>query len=47
MYVTEGDIKLALDYLDYTGLEQHIRLNLATQRKIVEEAFDRIRNSFK
>lgn len=35
------------DYLDYTGLEHHIRLNLATQRKIVEEAFNRIRNSFK
>ena len=34
------------DYVDYTGMEHHIRLNLATQRKIVDEAFDRIRKSF-
>lgn len=34
------------DYLDYTGMEHHIRLNLATQRKNVEKAFDKIRKSF-
>ncbi len=35
------------DYQDYRGLEHHVRLNLATQRNFVEEAFDRIRKSFK
>lgn len=35
------------DYATYTGLEHHIRLNLATQRVHVEEAFDRIRKSFR
>lgn len=35
------------DYMDYTGKEHHMRINLATQRKNVEEAFDRIRKSFK
>lgn len=34
------------DYLDYKGPEHHVRLNLATQRKLVETAFDRIRKSF-
>ena len=34
------------DYLDYKGKEHHIRLNLATQRKNVEKAFDRIRKNF-
>lgn len=35
------------DYQAYKGLEHHIRINLATQRALVEEAFDRIRKSFK
>lgn len=35
------------DYKDYKGKEHHMRINLATQRKNVEEAFDRIRKSFK
>ena len=35
------------DYQTYTGPEHHIRLNLATQRVHVEEAFDRIRKSFR
>ena len=35
------------DYQTYTGMEHHIRLNLATQRKYVEEAFDRIRRYFR
>lgn len=34
------------DYQAYTGQEHHIRLNLATRRVLVEEAFDRIRKSF-
>ena len=34
------------DYLDYTGKEHHIRFNLATQKKLIDEAFDRIRKSF-
>ena len=35
------------DYQDYRGVEHHIRLNLATQRVYVEQAFDRIRKSFR
>ncbi len=35
------------DYMDYDGAEHHIRFNLATQKSVVEEAFDRIRKSFK
>jgi len=35
------------DFLDYTGMEHHVRLNLATQRSIVENAFNKIRKSFK
>ena len=35
------------DYQTYTGMEHHIRLNLATQRRFVEEAFDRIRRYFR
>lgn len=34
------------DYQEYTGAEHHIRINLATQRVNVEQAFDRIRKSF-
>ena len=34
------------DYMEYKGMEHHIRFNLATQRALVEEAFDRIRKSF-
>ena len=35
------------EYQTYTGPEHHIRLNLATQRRYVEEAFDRIRRYFR
>ena len=35
------------DYQDYKGLEHHIRINLATQRANVDEAFTRIRKYFK
>ncbi|MBQ6829833.1 MAG: aminotransferase class I/II-fold pyridoxal phosphate-dependent enzyme [Clostridia bacterium] len=35
------------DYMDYTGLEHHVRMNLATPRPLVEEACDRIRKYFK
>lgn len=34
------------DYHQYNGREHHIRLNLATQRTYVEQAFERIRKSF-
>lgn len=35
------------DYEAYTGLEHHIRLNLATPRAQLEEALSRIRNYFR
>lgn len=35
------------DYMDYTGLEHHMRMNLAAPRPLVEEALDRIRKYFK
>lgn len=34
------------DYLEYKGMEHHIRLNLATQRVHAEQALERIRKSF-
>ena len=33
------------DFLDYQGMEHHVRLNLATQHVLVEKAFEKIRKS--
>ena len=35
------------DFMDYTGPEHHIRMNLAAPRPLVEQALDRIRKYYR